>query len=156
MNNTVPLANGIYTLEKFPGKGGWTYAAIPGLSLHKENPFGWIKIYGTIDNYTLSNYKLMPMGNGCLFLPVKAAIRKVIKKEAGDKVSITLYEDHAKPAIPDDLLSCLKDNTELYNRFFDMQEAEQEKAITKIITAKNNNIREDHIAQLLNKLEKMK
>jgi hypothetical protein len=38
------------------------------------------------------------MKNGGMFFPIKADIRKVIKKEAGDRVKITLYRD-AKPEL---------------------------------------------------------
>ena len=56
-------------------------------------PFGWVKVRGFIDEFELKQYKLMPMGAGKLFLPVNAAIRKKIKKQAGDTVKIVLYPD---------------------------------------------------------------
>ena len=83
-----PLVNATYLLQKFPGKGGWTYAAIPEIIQDKTKPFGWVTVRGSIDDYELKQYKLMPMGEGRLFLPVKAAVRKAIKKEAGDYVKI--------------------------------------------------------------------
>lgn len=76
MNKEKPLVNSEYLLQKFPGKGGWTYAAIPEILQNKNNPFGWVKIKGSIDGFKLKQYKLMPMGNGKLFLPVKSEIRK--------------------------------------------------------------------------------
>lgn len=71
-----------YLIEKFPGKGGWTYAGIPELSQNSKNPFGWVKVFGFIDTIELSHYKLMPMGEGRLFMPVKAAYRKKLKKRS--------------------------------------------------------------------------
>lgn len=79
-----------YLLKKFPGKGGWTYCDIPEIKPNKENPFGWVEVEGFVDDYPIEFYKLMPKGNGQLFMPVKAAIRKKIKKEAGDEVMIRL------------------------------------------------------------------
>ena len=84
------LVNKEYQLKKFPGKGGWTFAGIPEVPQDKNAPFGWVKVCGSIDDYELKYYKLMPMGNGKLFLPVKAAIRKKIGKNAGDFVRIKL------------------------------------------------------------------
>lgn len=78
------LVNKNYLLEKFSGKGGWTFAVIPEVAQDKHAPFGWVKVKGFIDDVEIYNYRLQPMGNGKLFLPVKAAIRKAIKKEAGD------------------------------------------------------------------------
>ncbi len=88
-----PLVNRKYLLEKYPGKGGWTYAAIPEVKPNKEKPFGWVKVSGTIDGYEIKDYHLMPMGNGDLFLPVKASIRKKINKHMGDFVHVVLYAE---------------------------------------------------------------
>jgi hypothetical protein len=35
-----PLIDKKYLLEKFQGKGGWTYASIPDISQDKHSPFG--------------------------------------------------------------------------------------------------------------------
>lgn len=64
-----------YLLEKFTGKGGQNYALIPEILQDKKTPFGWVKDRGSIDGYEIKKYHLMPMDNGLLFLPVKAAIR---------------------------------------------------------------------------------
>ena len=68
-------------LQKFPGKGGWTYAELPEFAQNPDNPFGWLTVSGSIDGFVLEKVKLMPMGDRKLFLPVKAEIRKKIKKE---------------------------------------------------------------------------
>ena len=75
-----PLVNKSYLLERFQAKGGWTYAKIPEVLQDKHSPFGWVRVRGSIDNFEIKNYHLMPMGNGNLFLPVKAEIRKKIGK----------------------------------------------------------------------------
>ncbi|HMQ48197.1 MAG TPA: YdeI/OmpD-associated family protein [Saprospiraceae bacterium] len=108
MANEQPLVNQEYLLQKFPGKGGWTYAAIPEILQNKNNPFGWVQVKGSIDGFELKQYKLMPMGNGQLFLPVKAAIRKKIGKEAGDYVRVILYADHSSVEIPAEILDCFE------------------------------------------------
>ena len=82
MNKEKALVNAQYLLEKFPGKGGWTYAVIPDISPGKRIPFGWVRVSGSIDAHELKRYKLMPMGNGQMFLPVKAEIRKIINKKS--------------------------------------------------------------------------
>jgi len=79
-----PSVHKKYQLEKFPGKGGWTYVRIPEILPAKKTFFGWVKVKGSIDAYQINNYRPAPMGKGGLFLPVKAAIRKIIRKEEGD------------------------------------------------------------------------
>ena len=96
----TPLVNKQYKLHKFPGKGGWTYAEIPEIPQDKKAPFGWVKVKGSIDDYTFSDYRLMPMGNGHLFLPVNAAVRKKIGKGEGDYVQVVLFKDESDLQIP--------------------------------------------------------
>src|SRR5688572_29060307 len=103
-----PIIDQEYLLEKFPGKGGWTYALIPEILQNKKAWFGWVKVRGTIDDFAIENYNLMPMGSGKLFLPVKAAIRKKIGKEAGDRVRVILYAHQPEKNVREELLLCLE------------------------------------------------
>ncbi len=82
MKSNPPLVNNTYFLKKFPGKGGWTYASIPEVLQDKSSPFGWVKVCGFIDGIEFKQFKLMPMGNGTLFFPVNAELRKKIKKRS--------------------------------------------------------------------------
>ncbi len=100
MKTKKPLVNKKYKLERFQGKGGWTYVPIPEIPLDKRSPFGWVKVKGFIDDYEFSNYRLMPMGNGKLFLAVKAGIRKKINKKEGDWVKSYFVPRQRSPACP--------------------------------------------------------
>ena len=132
-----PLVNKKYILQKYPGKGGWTYAKIPEILQNKNNPFGWVKVKGSIDGFELKNYKLMPMGNGKLFLPVKAQIRKKINKEAGDFVHVILFADDSLYEIPYEILECFQNEpNEISEAFFNFSEGEQKAYIDWIYEAK--------------------
>ncbi len=91
-----------------PGKGGWTYIRLTDINQPKGTPFGMMRVKGTIDSYELSSCTLMPMGSGCLFLPVKAAIRKTIKKDEGDYVHLVLFKDDELFKVPQQLEERLK------------------------------------------------
>jgi hypothetical protein len=149
-----PLVNKEYLLEKYPGKGGWTYAAIPEIIQNKHTPFGWVKVKGSIDNYEIRNYKLMPMGNGRLFLPVKAEIRKKIAKKEGDWVKIILFHDNDPTEIPQELLECLKEDPIAYKVFLSSTDGQQKEYIDWIYSAKTDNTKVKRIAEALNKLAK--
>lgn len=151
---TNPLVNKQYLLEKYPGKGGWTYAAIPEVLQDKKAPFGWVKVKGTIDSYEIKNYRLMPMGNGKLFLPVKADIRKKIGKKEGDYVNIVLYADNDPFEIPEEFLLCLLDNPTEHNVFLSYTEGEQKAFIDWIYSAKKEETKVTRIAKTLDKLAK--
>src|SRR5690606_2847072 len=54
-----PLVDKEYKLEKFPGKGGWTYARIPEVMQDKNKPFGWGRVRGTLVGYVIKKQKLL-------------------------------------------------------------------------------------------------
>jgi len=148
------LVNKEYILEKFPGKGGWTFVSIPEVLQNKNTPFGWVKVKGTIDGYEIKNYRLMPMGNGKLFLPVKTEIRKKIGKKEGDFVKVVLYADQDPTEIPEELLQCLIDDPTAYNIFLSYTDGEQKAFIDWIYSAKTIETKVERIAKTLTMLEK--
>jgi len=156
MDKEKALVNKKYLLEKYPGKGGWTYAAIPEVLQDKHSPFGWVKVKGFIDDFEIKHYKLMPMGNGKLFLPVKAEIRKKIGKKEGDWVNVILYADNAPITIPDEFLHCLKEDPIAYNTFFKCTYGQQKEFMDWIYSAKTENTKVERMAETLNKLAKQK
>ena len=130
------LTNKHYLLQKFEGKGGWTYALIPEIKKDKHNPFGWVRVKGSIDGLEINKYHLMPFGDGHLFLPVKAVIRKKIKKEAGDTVHVILFKDEEPCIVPDELLDCLREEPAAIRFFELLNESEQQQYVKWIYAAK--------------------
>lgn len=148
-----PLVNKKYLLEKFPGKGGWTYTEIPEIPMGKAS-FGMLKVKGFIDDLEIKKYHLMPSGKGTLFLSVKAEIRKKIKKQAGDYVHIILYPDNEPLEVPNELLLCLRDDPEALQLFNSLNESEQHNYVKWIYSAKTDQTKVDRIAKTLVRLSK--
>jgi Domain of unknown function (DUF1905)/Bacteriocin-protection, YdeI or OmpD-Associated len=146
------LVNKKYELRKFPGKGGWTFAAIHEIKPDKKNPFGWVKVKGLIDDIPISNYHLMPMGNGQLFLPVKAAIRKQLRKTEGDWINVQLNLDNDPLVIPNELMECLNDEPVALQAFNRWAENKKATAIKDIYTVKNAATRAKKITLLIESL----
>lgn len=151
-----PLVNKSYILEKFRGKGGWTYAKIPEILQGKHSPFGWVRVRGLIDHVEINNYHLMPMGNGTLFLPVKAEIRKRIGKKEGDCVHVILYPDNLPVEIPEELRICLLDEPIANETFLSYSNGEQKAFIQWIYSAKKEETKIERIASAINMLQKGK
>ena len=149
-----PLVNKKFILERFPGKGGWTFARIPEITQEKKAHFGWVKVKGTIDGYAISKYHLMPMGNGNLFLPVKAEIRKKINKKEGDKVHVVLYLDNEPLVVPEEMLLCLQDEPLALKFFNSLSESEQKFYIQWIYSAKKEDTKVDRMVKTINRLVK--
>jgi hypothetical protein len=143
-----------YLLERFQGKGGWTYARIDEIPQDKRAHFGWVKVRGTIDGFEIRKYHLMPMGDGRLFLPVRAEIRKKIGKKEGDWVHVILFPDNEPLEIPEEMLLCLEDEPGALKFFNRLSESEQKFYIQWVYSAKKEETKIDRLAKTINRLTK--
>ncbi|MBS2212572.1 DUF1905 domain-containing protein [Carboxylicivirga mesophila] len=154
LSNKTALVDKKYLLNKFPGKGGWTYAEIPEVAPDKHAWFNWVKVHGSINGFSLKHARLMPLGNGQLFLPVKAAIRKAIGKEAGDWVHIILYPDNIPVEVPQDLIDCLAlENSKLFDEFVKQSANQQQEIIDWIYAAKKDETKARRINKVIDYLQ---
>ena len=151
-STNILLTDKEYLLQKFPGKGGWTFAAINEIAQDKHAWFGWVKVCGSIDNHQIENYHLMPMGSRTLMLPVKSEIRKKIGKNEGEWVHVVLYSMSLPPVEAEDLMVCLKDDPNAYIKFIELPENEQSALTNWIFAVKNDTVKIERIARLIDKL----
>jgi Domain of unknown function (DUF1905)/Bacteriocin-protection, YdeI or OmpD-Associated len=149
-----PVINNKYLLEKMSGKGGWTYALLPDIDRQKINHFGWIKVTGSIDDYELKSCNLAPMGNGKVFLPVKAEIRKAIGKQAGDWVQIKLFLNITPEITPEEILLCLEDEPKALDFFNKITDNERKHYIDWIYEAKMEPTKIDRIVKTIDRLSR--
>jgi Domain of unknown function (DUF1905)/Bacteriocin-protection, YdeI or OmpD-Associated len=150
----IPIINEKFQLKKMQMKGGWTYVEFPNIPKHLKQPFGWVPVKGTIDGYEIKQFKLWTMASGNMFMPVKAEIRKKIKKEEGDWVHIILYYDDSSLVIPEEFLVCLMDAPKAYSFFQSIRDTSKKHYIDWIYEGKSLETRVNRIAKAIEKMEK--
>lgn len=148
-----PLVDKDYLLIAVGEKCTWTFAEIPEIPMPKT-PFGMLKVKGRIDDYEFSNTHLMPTGNGYVGLPLKAAIRKKLKKQAGDTVHVILYEDKTPLIMPEELRICMEDEAGLLEKFETYTHGQKKAFIDWINTAKNVQTQAERIAMTMEMVQK--
>ncbi|MDN3203899.1 YdeI/OmpD-associated family protein [Algoriphagus sediminis] len=146
------ILEGEIYLERFSGKGGWTYVPLKKESFNGVESFGMLKVSGQIDGYKFDNKNLMPKGDGTLFLPVAKAIRNEIQKEAGELVYIKLFKRSIPKDVPDEVIACLKDVPGKYERFMKLSQKKQKEWVKFIYEKDSINSMTKRILRLIDEL----
>jgi hypothetical protein len=81
-----------YSTELFVTEKGGVFAAFPFDGKKEFGTRAAIRVICTIDSYQLK-CSLIPMGDGLHAIHIRKAIRKIIGKEPGDVVQITIEQD---------------------------------------------------------------
>jgi hypothetical protein len=95
-------------------KTGWICVSISKKIAEKINPGvkKSFRIKGFIDDYKITSKALLPMGDGDFVLPLKADIRKAIRKTKGDTVVLKITVDESPVTFNEDLVACLAEEPE--------------------------------------------
>ena len=151
----MPLVRGRFPVERFPGKGGWTYVPLPPLAFRQNLPFGWIVVDGEIDDVPLRQVKLMGMGGGGgrHFLALNAALRKRLKKGPGDEVTLRLEESVTTAELPDELLACFAEAPKkAYTNWLALPATTRKRHLDRIYAIADLDRRAERIVVLLDSL----
>lgn len=147
------ILEGKFLLERFAGKGGWTFVRVPVTRLPGGKAFGMVKLSGSIDDFEFVGKHLMPMKKGVLFLPVSKPIRVQIGKEEGDVVLLKLYREDIPSTTPQELIDCLEDDPGTLSLFNQLKESAQKQWVEFIYSAESDEVKASRIVKLLDELK---
>ncbi|MDB5003580.1 MAG: hypothetical protein JWQ34_1805 [Mucilaginibacter sp.] len=134
-------------------KTGWRYIEIPADIAQKLKPNNKkaFRVRGMLDSFAIEGFALMPMGDGKFIMPIKAEIRKSIRKEAGAMLTVKL-EEHKdfKVLVPTDLQDCFDFDPEAEAQFNSLAMSHRNYFIKWIESAKTNETRAKRIINTVN------
>lgn len=134
-------------------KTGWRYIEVSAEIAQELLPGNKksFRVKGKVDNYPISGFALMPMGEGKFIMPLKLEIRKAIHKESGAMVSITLevHKDY-KVDVPEDLQECFEFDPEALVQFNSLPKSHRDYFIKWIESAKTSETRNKRIINTVN------
>ena len=136
-------------------KTGWRYVHIDAemaneLKLNNKKSF---RVKGMLDALPINGIALMPMGDGSFILPLKADIRRALRKDAGAALTVSIEEDlDYKVEIPNDLQECFDFEPEALNYFNSLPKSHRDYFIKWINSAKTNETRAKRIVNTINAL----
>jgi hypothetical protein len=142
--------------ERMGEKTGWSYIKVPAKLAQQLKPDNKksFRIKGKLDDYPISGMALIPMGEGDFILALKAAIRKAIRKQAGDTLEVQFEVDHKELKPPKELLECLADEPKSNAAFKALPKSHQNWYGNWVKAAKTEGTRTRRIAHIVDSLAK--
>ncbi len=142
--------------ERMGEKTGWSYLKIPAKLAQQLKPDNKrsFRVKGKLDEHPISGMALIPMGEGDFILALKAAIRKAIRKQAGDTLEVQLEVDKKEIVPPKELLECLADEPEAQKVFKALPKSHQNWYGNWVKQAKTEGTRTRRIAHIVDAMLK--
>lgn len=145
------------TIQRFDKKGektGWSYVEISAAQAKKLKPDTRtsFRVKGKLDQITIKQIALIPMGDGKFIIPFNATMRKGTGKKHGDELKVTLELDESKFIMNADFMACIKDDPTA-NTFFKTLSAGHQRYFSKWIdSAKTSVTKTKRIVMAVNAL----
>ena len=142
--------------ERMGEKTGWSYIKVPAKIAQQLKPDHKksFRVKGKLDDHPIGGMALIPMGGGDFIMALKAAIRKAIRKQAGDTLEVQLEVDKKVIAPPKDLLECLADEPRAAEYFKTLPMSHQNYFGNWIKEAKTEGTRAKRIARVVDAMLK--
>ena len=137
-------------------KTGWTYIEVSAAQATKLKPRCKVsfRVKGQLDQHSIRQVALIPMGEGGFILPINAAMRKALGKKEGHTLDVSLQVDNREVELSPDLMECLRDEPALLKKFGQLPGSHQKYYSRWIESAKTATTKAKRIALTLEALAK--
>jgi Domain of unknown function (DUF1905)/Bacteriocin-protection, YdeI or OmpD-Associated len=147
------------TIEYFSNnkdKTGWSFVILSKSQSSKLNPGvrQSFRVKGKVDEYPVKQKALLPVSEGRFMFTLDAKIRRSIKKQAGDKVTVEIELDKAPLKLSEDLVVCLQDEPTALAHFKTLNASHQRYFSNFVKEAKTEATREKRITMCLSALSR--
>ena len=144
-------------IEKYQQNGektGWTFITIPSTEASKLNPLVKTSytVKGFLDEVTITQVTILPIGQGNYILPLNAPLRKKLFKTKGESVLVILEIDKEPYRLNALLIECLNDDSVALSLFNTYTPSHQRYFSKWVDAAKTDETKAKRIAQTLNAL----
>ena len=137
-------------------KTGWRYIEVPAAIATQLKPGckKSFRVKGKLDDYAIEKTAMLPMGEGNFIIPIGAAIRKKLYKQAGDTLAVQLTEDKRDIEVPTDFAECMNDEPAAWAYFNKQPGSHRNYYIKWIDSAKTIETRSRRIAMAVTAMAK--
>jgi len=132
-------------------KTGWSYIRLPAALAEKLMPGvrKSFRVKGRLDEHAIEKVALLPMGEGDFIMPLKANVRRTLRKQKGDSLRVELEVDKAVIKPPKDLMECLADEPEALAYFKTLPKSHQNYFGNWVREAKTEGTRTKRLASVI-------
>ena len=132
-------------------KTGWSYIRLPAALAEKLMPGvrKSFRVKGRLDEHAIEKVALLPMGEGDFIMPLKANVRRTLRKQKGDSLRVELEVDKAVIKPPKDLMECLADEPEALAYFKTLPKSHQNYFGNWVREAKTEGTRTKRLASVV-------
>jgi hypothetical protein len=152
----VSFSTTILKFDKQGEKTGWTYIVVPEKIAAQLKPGckKSFRVKGKLDNHTIEQVALIPMGEGDFIIPINARMRKATGKGKGAILQVQLREDKKEYQLNAEFMECLEDEP-VAMEFFKSKSASYQRYYSKWIeSAKTEATKTKRIALAVSSLAK--
>jgi len=147
----------VTTILKFNKQGektGWTYIVIPSdvAKKLKRNNKKSFRVKGKLDDFSIKQVALLPMGEGEFIIPLNKDIRKGIGKRDGAMLRVSIEEDKTELKLDAEMMECLTEEPGALSFFKKLPKSHLQYFSKWIASAKTEPTKAKRIAAAVNGL----